>query len=56
MHLKPTAGCEISKGDIKVMINAHGNPRGINNRGIEEIAEYISIIDRAIGEDSGTFF
>jgi hypothetical protein len=34
------------------MINAHGNPRGINNRGIEEIAEYISIIDRAIGEDS----
>jgi hypothetical protein len=32
------------------MINAHGNPRGINNRGIEEIAEYISIIDRAIGD------
>jgi hypothetical protein len=34
------------------LINAHGNSGGIKNRSIEEIAEHISIIDRAIGEDS----
>ncbi|VVH55911.1 hypothetical protein BSPCLSOX_1186, partial [uncultured Gammaproteobacteria bacterium] len=44
---------EIPKGDIKVVINAHGNPGGIRNRSIEEIAEHISIIDRAVGKDSG---
>ncbi|VVH63126.1 hypothetical protein BSPWISOX_2656, partial [uncultured Gammaproteobacteria bacterium] len=43
---------EIPKGDLKVLINAHGNSGGIKNRSIEEIAEHISIIDRAIGEDS----
>jgi hypothetical protein len=31
---------EIPKGDIKVVINAHGNPGGIRNRSIEEIAEH----------------
>jgi hypothetical protein len=44
---------QIPKGDIKVMINAHGELGKIENRSIEEIAEHISIIDRATGEDSG---
>jgi hypothetical protein len=35
------------------MINAHGSSRGISNRSIDEIAEHISIIGRATGEDSG---
>ncbi|VVM27857.1 hypothetical protein BSPWISOXPB_3150 [uncultured Gammaproteobacteria bacterium] len=43
---------QISKGDLKVLINAHGESREIENRSIEEIAEHISIIDRAAGEDS----
>jgi hypothetical protein len=43
----------IPKGDIKVIINGHGDSKGIGDRSIEEIAEHISIIDRATGEDSG---
>jgi hypothetical protein len=44
---------KIPKGDIKVIINGHGDSKGIGDRSIEEIAEHISIIDRATGEDSG---
>ncbi|VVH59726.1 hypothetical protein BSPCLSOX_1185, partial [uncultured Gammaproteobacteria bacterium] len=42
----------IPKGDIKIVINAHGDSEGIISRSIEEIAEHISIIDRATGEGS----
>ncbi|VVH64982.1 hypothetical protein BSPLISOX_1104, partial [uncultured Gammaproteobacteria bacterium] len=43
---------QIPKGDIKIVINAHGNSEGIISRSIEEIAEHINIIDRATGEGS----
>jgi hypothetical protein len=42
----------IPKGDITIVINAHGNSEGIISRSIEEIAEHINIIDRATGEGS----
>jgi hypothetical protein len=43
---------QIPKGDLKVIINGHGELGKINNRGVDEIAQYISTIERATGEDS----
>jgi hypothetical protein len=43
---------QIPKGDLKIIINAHGTLGKIKNRSIKRIAEHISIIDRATGEDS----
>jgi hypothetical protein len=42
---------QIPKGDLKVMINAHGALGSIADRSIEEIAKYISTIEQATGED-----
>jgi hypothetical protein len=40
---------QISTGDLKIMINAHGELGSIVDRSIEEIAKYISTIEQATG-------
>ncbi|CAB9543519.1 hypothetical protein BROOK1789C_1001, partial [Bathymodiolus brooksi thiotrophic gill symbiont] len=43
---------EVPKGDLKVMINGHGDFNKIGDRSIEEIAEHIGTINQAVGDDS----
>jgi hypothetical protein len=39
---------QIPKGDLKIIINAHGTLGKIKNRSVERIAKYISIINSCI--------
>jgi hypothetical protein len=43
---------EIPKGDLKVIINGHGDSNGVGGRSVKEIAEHISTINKATGDDS----
>jgi hypothetical protein len=45
---------QIPKGDLKVMINGHGNSDGIGDRSVEEIAKHLGVINKAVGNDSET--
>jgi hypothetical protein len=38
---------QIPKGDLKVMINGHGNSDGIGDRSVEEIAKHLGVINKA---------
>jgi tryptophan 2,3-dioxygenase len=40
------------KGDIKIVINAHGNSAGIKGRSVGDIAKHIDIVSQAAGNDS----
>ncbi|WP_202784741.1 C80 family cysteine peptidase, partial [Bathymodiolus thermophilus thioautotrophic gill symbiont] len=40
------------KGDIRVMINAHGTSKGVVGRSIEDVVRHIGIVGEAIGNGS----
>ncbi|VVH51043.1 hypothetical protein BPUTSESOX_355, partial [uncultured Gammaproteobacteria bacterium] len=43
---------KMPKGDIKIVINAHGNSAGIKGRSVGDIAKHIDIVSQAAGNDS----
>jgi hypothetical protein len=47
---------EVPKGDLKVMINGHGDFNKIGDRSIEEIAEHIGTINLFLREVSCCLF
>ncbi|VVH52687.1 hypothetical protein BPUTSESOX_354, partial [uncultured Gammaproteobacteria bacterium] len=43
---------KMPKGNIRVMINAHGNSEGVTGRSVKDIARHISIVGKAAGNGS----